>query len=46
MRNQTCGLCGTYNLNKGDDFHTHTDAVETSVAAFTKDWVYQGEKKF
>ena len=21
-QNQTCGLCGTYNFNKGDDFHT------------------------
>ena len=38
--NQTCGLCGTYNSNKQDDFHTRSDAVETSVAAFTQSWIY------
>ena len=46
MTNQTCGLCGTFNHNKGDDFHTHSNAVETSVEAFTRDWIYKGKQTF
>lgn len=38
--NQTCGLCGTYNFNKQDDFHTRSDAVETSVTAFAENWLH------
>ncbi|XP_065655006.1 mucin-2 isoform X5 [Hydra vulgaris] len=40
FENQTCGLCGTYNQNKQDDFHTRSDSVETSVTAFTQAWIY------
>ena len=40
-QNETCGLCGTYNDNKGDDFHTRSDSTETSVVAFTESWIYK-----
>lgn len=43
FENQTCGLCGTYNFNKNDDFHTRSDATENSVTAFTQSWVYQSK---
>lgn len=39
FENQTCGLCGTYNFNKQDDFHTRSDITETSVSAFTASWI-------
>lgn len=39
-QNQTCGLCGTYNFNKEDDFHTRSDSTETKVVSFTESWVY------
>lgn len=41
FENQTCGLCGTYNFNSADDFHTRSDSTETSVSAFTQSWIYK-----
>lgn len=38
--NQTCGLCGTYNFNMQDDFHTRSDSTETKVIPFTESWIY------
>ena len=41
FENKTCGLCGTYNFNKQDDFHTKTGSTEQSVHSFSKHWIYK-----
>nr|XP_008512142.1 PREDICTED: von Willebrand factor [Equus przewalskii] len=35
---KTCGLCGNYNGNKGDDFLTPAGLVEALVEAFGNSW--------
>lgn len=37
-RNQTSGLCGTFNANMNDDFLTPEGDVESSVEAFVNKW--------
>ncbi|XP_046856218.1 von Willebrand factor-like [Xenia sp. Carnegie-2017] len=37
--NSTCGLCGNYNGNQGDDFMNNDGAIETNVVAFGNSWV-------
>lgn len=39
LENQTCGLCGTFNHNAGDDFHKRDDDLEVTAYAFSKDWM-------
>lgn len=41
FENKTCGLCGTFNHNTQDDFHTKTGSTEASVSLFTKHWIYK-----
>lgn len=35
---KTCGLCGNYNGNKGDDFRTAAGLVEPLVERFGNAW--------
>lgn len=39
---KTCGLCGNYNGNKGDDFLTPAGLVEPLVVDFGNAWKLQG----
>eukprot|EP00795_Rhopilema_esculentum_P013727 gene13727-4647_t len=41
FENKTCGLCGTFNHNSQDDYHTRTGSTEASVKSFTNHWVYK-----
>ena len=41
FENKTCGLCGTFNHNSQDDFHTKSGSTESSVSVFTKNWMYK-----
>ena len=41
FENKTCGLCGTFNFNIQDDFHTSAGSTEVSVFSFSKSWVYK-----
>ena len=45
FENKTCGLCGTYNFNKGDDFLTREGSVETDVIDFVESWQYLDTEK-
>ncbi|XP_005378811.1 PREDICTED: von Willebrand factor [Chinchilla lanigera] len=40
---KTCGLCGNYNGNKGDDFLTPAGLVEAMVADFGNSWKLHGD---
>lgn len=40
---QTCGLCGNYNGNQGDDFLTPSGLVETLVEDFGNSWKLRGD---
>ncbi|XP_062990456.1 von Willebrand factor isoform X2 [Elgaria multicarinata webbii] len=40
---QTCGLCGNYNGNQGDDFLTPSGLVETLVEDFGNSWKLKGD---
>lgn len=40
---KTCGLCGNYNGNKGDDFLTPAGLVEPLVVDFGNAWKLQGD---
>jgi len=39
LRGNLCGLCGTYNGNKGDDLQTPDGIVVTSVDVFGDSWL-------
>ncbi|XP_063164440.1 von Willebrand factor [Candoia aspera] len=39
----TCGLCGNYNGNQGDDFLTPSGLVETLVEDFGNSWKLKGD---
>ena len=41
FENKTCGMCGTFNHNSQDDFHTRSGSTEASVSSFTKHWIYK-----
>ena len=43
MRGKTCGLCGTFNGNKDDDFKTDVGRVVTSAANFATTWKKSSE---
>lgn len=38
LRNQLCGLCGTYNGNRNDDFRTRAGTVVGSPTTFGNSW--------
>lgn len=40
---RTCGLCGNYNGNQGDDFLTFSGLVETLVEDFGNSWKLKGD---
>ncbi|NP_001265809.1 von Willebrand factor precursor [Oryzias latipes] len=40
---QTCGLCGNYNGNQGDDFMSDSGLVETKPQAFGQAWKINGD---
>lgn len=40
---KTCGLCGNYNGNKGDDFRTAAGLVEPLVERFGNAWKLRGD---
>ncbi|KAG7456027.1 hypothetical protein MATL_G00247310 [Megalops atlanticus] len=40
---KTCGLCGNYNGNQGDDFLTAAGLVETRVEGFGNSWKINGD---
>ncbi|KAM9854763.1 von Willebrand factor [Aulostomus maculatus] len=40
---QTCGLCGNYNSNQGDDFLTSSGLVEVGPQAFGQSWAINGD---
>ncbi|XP_047237405.1 von Willebrand factor [Girardinichthys multiradiatus] len=40
---QTCGLCGNYNGNQGDDFLSSSGLVEASSQAFGQAWRINGD---
>lgn len=40
---KTCGLCGNYNGNKGDDLLTPAGLVEPLVVDFGNAWKLQGD---
>uniref|UniRef100_A0A8D2JFW5 von Willebrand factor n=1 Tax=Varanus komodoensis TaxID=61221 RepID=A0A8D2JFW5_VARKO len=40
---QTCGLCGNYDGNQGDDFLTPSGLVETLVEDFGNSWKLKGD---
>nr|XP_023655901.1 von Willebrand factor [Paramormyrops kingsleyae] len=40
---KTCGLCGNYNGNQGDDFLTTSGLVETQVVGFGNSWKTSGD---
>ncbi|XP_064199356.1 von Willebrand factor isoform X1 [Anguilla rostrata] len=40
---KTCGLCGNYNGNQGDDFLTDAGLVETRVEGFGNSWKMNGD---
>jgi integrin beta 3 len=39
LEGQTCGLCGTFNRNAGDDFHKRDGGTEVTAIAFSKEWM-------
>lgn len=40
---QTCGLCGNYNGNQGDDFLSGSGLVEAGPQAFSQSWRINGD---
>ena len=40
---RTCGLCGNFNGNKGDDFRTPSGLVEPLVEDFGNAWKLRGD---
>ncbi|XP_077591325.1 von Willebrand factor isoform X2 [Stigmatopora nigra] len=40
---QTCGLCGNFNDNQGDDFLSASGMVESSPLAFGHSWIINGD---
>ena len=41
MLGQTCGLCGTFDNEMNNDFHTHDDDTEISEQSFSQQWAVQ-----
>lgn len=41
MLGQTCGLCGTFDNEMNNDFHTHDDDNEISEQSFAQQWAVQ-----
>lgn len=39
----TCGLCGNYNGNQGDDFMSGSGLVEAGPQAFSQSWRINGD---
>ncbi|XP_061679970.1 von Willebrand factor isoform X2 [Syngnathoides biaculeatus] len=42
---RTCGLCGNYNGNQGDDFLSASGLVEAGPVAFSQSWRVSGDCK-
>ncbi|XP_061630178.1 von Willebrand factor isoform X1 [Phyllopteryx taeniolatus] len=42
---RTCGLCGNYNGNQGDDFMSASGLVEAGPLAFSQSWRVSGDCK-
>ncbi|OCT70908.1 hypothetical protein XELAEV_18037832mg [Xenopus laevis] len=42
-KDQTSGLCGTYNDNRFDDFRSSSDITETVSSLFSKSWKLQSQ---
>lgn len=42
LRNELCGLCGTYNGNRNDDIRRRDGVVTTSVTDFGNSWLVAG----
>ncbi|XP_027128551.1 von Willebrand factor [Larimichthys crocea] len=40
---RTCGLCGNYNGNQGDDFMSESGLVEAGPQAFSQSWRINGD---
>ena len=38
LENRTCGLCGTFNHEVSDDFHTRSDDIAQKASAFADEW--------
>lgn len=43
---QTCGLCGNYNGNQGDDFLSGSGLVEAGPQAFGQSWRINGDCEY
>uniref|UniRef100_A0A3Q3S0D4 von Willebrand factor n=1 Tax=Mastacembelus armatus TaxID=205130 RepID=A0A3Q3S0D4_9TELE len=43
---RTCGLCGNYNGNQGDDFLSGSGLVETGPQAFGQSWRINGDCEY
>ena len=41
LSEQTCGLCGTFDGDITNDFHTHDDDTEVSAQSFAGEWAIQ-----
>ena len=39
LKDQTCGLCGMFNMNSQDDFHTYNGGVAATANSFLKSWL-------
>lgn len=44
LENKTCGLCGTFNHEVADDFHTRSDDIAAKASAFANEWATEESK--
>ena len=42
LQHQTCGLCGTFNDMKEDDFHLRSGDDQVDLDEFAKEWLIPG----
>lgn len=42
LQHQTCGLCGTFNDMKEDDFHLRSGDDQVDLDTFAKEWLIPG----